>query len=138
MEKQGGFVLVASLLFLVIVTILTVGLLNTGLLESMMGRNFHDKSISMTHAEGALATAIHRAMLGVTGSGRVGPDAQYDVRLLSRNVCGRDYYAVLGQADFRGAETVFRSTVALKGASDPNCQPDDTDLGSLSWRIETP
>lgn len=62
--RQHGVSLIIALLFLVILTILGIGVFSTTLSEERMARNFRDKTIALQGAE----AAINEAKIFITGS----------------------------------------------------------------------
>jgi type IV pilus assembly protein PilX len=65
-NKQRGFVLVASLMFLIIVTLIGVGMSGTTSNEEKVARNFRDRDIAFAAAE----AAMRDAELHLTGAWR--------------------------------------------------------------------
>lgn len=56
-DPQRGFVLIAALIFMIVLTLLQLGLANSTTSEEKMARNFRDSSISFQSAEAALRDA---------------------------------------------------------------------------------
>lgn len=80
---QGGFVLIASLLFLVVLTILGISIIGTNTLDERMTGYFRDRQIALQAAEAALRDAERDLLF----SGRIAGTTGFQTGCSSDGLC---------------------------------------------------
>ena len=112
--RQRGVALLTALIFLVVLTLLGIGVYSTTTSEEKMARNFRDKEIALQAAE----AAINEAKILITGSFLSGGTQRYP---LSDTSCYSST-SVVGfcatDAQCRHARPVFRQRYRRAAQSD--------------------
>lgn len=123
---ESGAILVTTLLFLVIVTLLTLSVIQVGLLETKMSQNYQDKIFATQMAEIKLVQLEERL--------RKGGVANSQMTLISDTLCGVKFYRVTAVGTYHTANSTVQSTYVV---IDPNasCNPKpEITSGRKSWR----
>ncbi|MBU0744105.1 MAG: hypothetical protein KKE11_01870 [Gammaproteobacteria bacterium] len=100
-----GYILVVMMVFLSILSMLALGMLNLGLLESKMDGFSQDKIKSFYIAENYLLRARQQIVFG-------GEVTNATVEKIDADECGVTFYRLTSKGNYRGAESVLQSTIA--------------------------
>ena len=95
---QRGFVFVATMFFLLVLSVLAFGVLERGLLETKMFGFYQSKFKSFYKAE--------KKLLQIEGGSMEG------LAPMPKGVCGVDFYRINVSAEYRGAKTCLESVFA--------------------------
>jgi Tfp pilus assembly protein PilX len=117
-----GIILVSTMLFLLLLTLLAINALQTALLETKMSANFKDNIATLHKAEKKLQ---HKEFLLQQGITPLPPE----ITLISTDICGINFYRIKVHCD----KEILQSTYAVIGDisscdSKLNIQP-----GRQSW-----
>ncbi len=123
---ESGAVLVTTLLFLVIVTLLTLSVIQVGLLETKMSQNYQDKIFATQMAEIKLVEIEKQLLQGKSQSSG-------QVILISDELCGVKFYRVTATGTYHNANSTVQSTYAMVGDTSSCASAPDVTTGRKSW-----
>ncbi len=123
---ESGAILITTLLFLVIVTLLTLSVIQIGLLETKMSQNYRDKIFATQQAEISLKQIEAQLQAGkVTKS---------QSTLISEALCGVKFYRVNAIGTYHNTSSTVQSTYAVINPN-ASCNPKpNITAGRKSWR----
>jgi Tfp pilus assembly protein PilX len=122
---EQGFVLVMTLLYLLVVTLLVSSAFASSLLQTKMDMNTHNTANALQNAETAL-TAGERAINidELQGQGSVAAGASYIFSRVAHTECGLVFYQVNALGVYTRAKVNLRSLFAVPTGEQEAC-PDD-------------
>ncbi len=124
---ESGAILVTTLLFLVIITLLTLSVIQVGLLETKMSQNYRNKIFATQMAETKLAAAERQLWKGET-------QTNGQVILISEALCGVKFYRVKAIGTYHNTSSTVQSTYAVINPN-ASCNPKpEITSGRKSWR----
>ena len=119
-SHESGAVLLLTLLFLFVITLLVSNSIENSLLETKMSANGYYKAMAWEVAETGLRIAEAR-ISGKVIEGSVG--AQYHIKLLKTDTCGRARYQITSRGCYQGVQRVLVSEYdELNRASSVACK----------------
>jgi type IV pilus assembly protein PilX len=125
-KLNSGFILVTALLFLLILTLLAVGILQNSLISIKITSNYQAQTFAFQTAENNLKQAELELENGTISNG---------VTEISNAMCGVKFYRIIASGEYHGAKSKLQSTYAIIGNTD-KCNPKPTiTQGRHSWRI---
>lgn len=102
--REGGVVLFSALIFLLVITLLVIGVAKSGLLEAKINNNYYAKVMALHRAEVLLRQ--HEKAL-------VSPDyLSPHVTVLTTQICGVILYRVNAEAESQHARVTLQSVYA--------------------------
>jgi hypothetical protein len=120
---ETGTILISALLFLFIITILTLSLVRTSLLESKMQQNYRAKSFALQQAEIKLQIAE-----SILNTGIIPIEAKEIYK-----ACGITVYKIIVDGFYHTTKNTLQSTFALIGDIS-QCEPKPKlHTGHQSW-----
>jgi hypothetical protein len=102
-NRESGFILVTTMLFLLVLNLLAFSALEVGLLESKMSSFYRDKVESFYKAENKLLQL----------EGELGGDQELDnIKVIDTNICGVTFYRLSVNSKYRSAKTCLEAIFA--------------------------
>jgi len=125
-HHTNGFILVTTMLFLLVVSLLAISVLNMNLLEDKMNIFHQDKIRAFYKAENILLDAERRILVGLDVS---------NIQIVDTNICGVTFYRLIVEAEYHGAKSILQSVFA-KISNFENCpSKPNINLGRQSFLI---
>lgn len=122
-----GFALITALLFLLIITMLGIGILQDELITTKIAANYQAQTFALEAAEKNLATKEQKLAAGIVNSN--------EAREISSALCGIKFYQVIASGNYFGTKVTLQSTYAITDSA-ATCNPKiSTALGRRSWRV---
>ncbi len=130
-RRQRGFVLLATLIFLIVLTLLQLGLANSTTAEEKVARNFRDQALALQAAEAALRDAELRITGAYMSPSPYLRDYQFtttcasglcdstDTSAQPRRLDNTDFYATGTTATTLGTTTLSPQMQGLAAANQP-------------------
>ncbi len=122
-----GTILISALLFLLILTLLTISISQTSLLENKMSSNYQDGIFALQRAE--INLIKKEQQIGRSNKLPAG------VEIISTAVCGVTFYRVKAEGKYKETKRILQSTFAIIGDTTHCHHKLLITPGRQSWRL---
>lgn len=134
MVRQHGIILILAMMYLLAVSLLVMGGLETGWLQANMTQHFLAETHALENAESALLEGeetIHGSE--IKGQGVISPQMVFEFQRIAVASCGAVYYQVKVIGSYGHAQRQLESILQIPLPKPPNCSEGVLLRQRVSW-----